>query len=595
MLRRRLLGEEEYKVVDLGLPSGTLWGTGNIVQNGSKYEIGEEWEHGAYFSWGNIDPHFSTNGSTFDDNYDWGTSVSDNPYQNTSGHSIKDTGNTDGPSYLPDSGHDAARELLRHKWRVPTMADFRELYNNCTYAEATINGVFGLKFTSNITGYTDKYVFFPASGRGSGTTLSGRGSNCYYWTSSNQNSNYGYAAISYKGYYGGLNVYFGNDEYYMYISKYYGCTIRPVVGKGALSTPIIDYEGKDSFEGYRFYPTKIITLIPSSAATSTYYTLDGSTPSSSNGQLYQGPFSIDYAHYRVKAISYDENGNASEVAQKQFYYTVPTPKIDVADADNEALVTIYTQPSYQSLRFIYTTDPDYDEYDLKNYGTTYDGPFYVDVDCEVKAIAYDSISDKYSTMVSEDIVIDDLSTDYDDTPVDPDAGLYVDLGLPSGTKWAKYNVGAGSETDYGNYFMYGKGSTSFSAGDSAYTGMENPLNSNVDTATVMWGSKWRTPDRSDVQELINNTTFTWQENFNGSGVNGAKLTAANGNYIFIPAGGLYTPAGGKISAVYGGYIWTSTPYSSSDAYYTTFSNSYQGYINHNARTMGHSIRPVYNG
>lgn len=594
MLRRRLLGGEEYKVVDLGLPSGTLWGTGNIVQNGSKYEIGEEWEYGAYFSWGNIDPHFSTNGSTFDDNYDWGTSVDDNPYQNTSGHSIECTENTDGPSYLPDSGHDAARELLRHKWRVPTRADFRELYNNCTYAWATINGVFGLKFTSNITGYTDKYVFFPASGRGSGTTLYSRGSGCYYWTSSNYGSDYGYAAMAWKNYYGGSQVYFNNADY-MDIKKYYGCTIRPVVGKGALSTPIIDYEGKRSYDGTHFYPTKIITLIPPSAATSTYYTLNGSTPSSSNGQLYQGPFSIDYTHYNVKAISYDENGNASEVAEKSFYYTVPTPKIDVADADNEALVTIYTQPSYQSLRFIYTTDPDYSEQDLKRYGTTYDGPFYVDVDCEVKAIAYDSISHTYSTMVSEDIVIDDLSTDYDDTPVDPDAGLYVDLGLPSGTKWAKYNVGASSETAYGNYFMYGKGSTSFSASDSAYTGMENPLNSNVDTATVMWGSKWRTPDRSDVQELINNTTFTWQENFNGSGVNGAKLTAANGNYIFIPAGGLYTPAGGKISAMYGGYIWTSTPYSSSDAYYATFSNSYQGCINYTARTIGYSIRPVYNG
>ena len=33
---------------------------------------------------------------------------------------------------------------------------------------------------------------------------------------------------------------------------------------------------------------------------------------------------------------------------------------------------------------------------------------------------------------------------------------YVDLGLPSGTKWAKCNVGAKSETDYGLYFAWGE-------------------------------------------------------------------------------------------------------------------------------------------
>ena len=38
---------------------------------------------------------------------------------------------------------------------------------------------------------------------------------------------------------------------------------------------------------------------------------------------------------------------------------------------------------------------------------------------------------------------------------------YVDLGLPSGTKWATMNVGASSETDYGNYYQYGKGASQY--------------------------------------------------------------------------------------------------------------------------------------
>ena len=32
---------------------------------------------------------------------------------------------------------------------------------------------------------------------------------------------------------------------------------------------------------------------------------------------------------------------------------------------------------------------------------------------------------------------------------------FVDLGLPSGLKWAKCNLGAKTETDYGNYYMWG--------------------------------------------------------------------------------------------------------------------------------------------
>ena len=33
---------------------------------------------------------------------------------------------------------------------------------------------------------------------------------------------------------------------------------------------------------------------------------------------------------------------------------------------------------------------------------------------------------------------------------------YIDLGLPSGLKWAKCNVGADKETDYGYYFQWGE-------------------------------------------------------------------------------------------------------------------------------------------
>ena len=50
---------------------------------------------------------------------------------------------------------------------------------------------------------------------------------------------------------------------------------------------------------------------------STYYTIDNSTPSKANGTAYTGPFTLDKTT-TVKAISYDEDDNASEVAEKTF-------------------------------------------------------------------------------------------------------------------------------------------------------------------------------------------------------------------------------------------------------------------------------------
>ena len=96
--------------------------------------------------------------------------------------------------------------------------------------------------------------------------------------------------------------------------------------------------------------------------------------------------------------------------------------------------------------------------------------------------------------------------------VDPYAGHdYVDLGLPTGTKWAKMNIGALSETDYGNYYQYGKGADQYAAtsGQSNYSGTERPLDSSVDTAVQVWGGQWHMPTLAQFIELTANTTYEW--------------------------------------------------------------------------------------
>ena len=207
------LYEEETGVVDLGLPSGTKWAIGNIIKVGSKYKIGAETDYGAYVSFGNVTPHFSANGSTFDDGYDWGT-ANTGPYASTPGAAISGA-QTTGASYAANSGYDAARQLLGGKWRMPTAAECKELNDNCTSAWVTKNGVAGREFTSNINGAK---IFFPAAGCGYGTSLYGRGSYGDYWSSSLLSADNGYLLYVYSG---GVNP---QSNY----GRYYGFTVRAV-------------------------------------------------------------------------------------------------------------------------------------------------------------------------------------------------------------------------------------------------------------------------------------------------------------------------------------------------------------------------------
>ena len=138
---------------------------------------------------------------------------------------------------------------------------------------------------------------------------------------------------------------------------------------------------------------------------------------------------------------------------------------------------------------------------------------------------------------------------------------YVDLGLPSLLKWATMNVGATSETDYGDYFMWGSttpntasectwtnapfnngtndyDSNYFNAHKSEWLDNNNNLKPEYDAASQIMGGDWRMPTKAEIQELIDYTTNEWFTNYNGTGVNGRKFTSkTNGNSIFIPASG----------------------------------------------------------
>ena len=159
---------------------------------------------------------------------------------------------------------------------------------------------------------------------------------------------------------------------------------------------------------------------------------------------------------------------------------------------------------------------------------------------------------------------------------------YVDLGLPSGLKWAKCNVGAKTETGYGYCFQwgdiedktnsdcgwesykYGDGSnfSKYNTGNNGYGGTidnKTTLDIEDDAAVQIMGSDWRMPTQDELQELADNTDNEWICNYNGTGVNGRKFTSKTdtSKYIFIPASGIRSNSSFLFQGSYGA-VWSSS-------------------------------------
>ncbi len=185
-------------------------------------------------------------------------------------------------------------------------------------------------------------------------------------------------------------------------------------------------------------------------------------------------------------------------------------------------------------------------------------------------------SDTYSQLTLNAVGQDGLNYIYEKSSVTLVSGKYyeitvkmslnieaVDLGLPSGTKWAPMNVGAASETDSGSYFAWaGTTGYAYESGHdfsndncpyvnsnsdprfSKYNGTDYQVLQAVDdAATANWGSQWRMPTMTEWNELKENCTAEWKQNYKGSGINGILFTSTKTGYtdksIFLPANGFY--------------------------------------------------------
>lgn len=173
---------------------------------------------------------------------------------------------------------------------------------------------------------------------------------------------------------------------------------------------------------------------------------------------------------------------------------------------------------------------------------------------------------------------------------------WVDLGLPSGTKWATCNVGANAPEQYGNYYSWGEtkpkdeyssiNSVIYNQSISDFSG-----NPQYDAAAANWGGDWRMPTETEMIELVSKCTWEWIKQ---NGVRGYKVTGPNGNIIFLPASG--NRYGGSFTDGSCGYTYylSSTPHSSStiSVYTLRFDSGIHGVSSSSIRDSGCSVRAV---
>ena len=580
-----------HEWIDLGLPSGLRWATCDIGANNPE-------EEGAYFAWGETSPkeNYTWENYRFCNRFSEGNEPTN--FRLTKYNSFSDYGYVDNRTTL-ESCDDAATVNWGSGWRMPTVDEFAELINNCSWTYIPNNGNSQIR----IVGPNGNFI-----------VLNSNGYRCYYWSSS-LGTDVPYEANGiYSNYYVlGVGIF----------DRYEGIAVRAVRS--------MDNTGLS------------VTTSTASSISTTIATISGSVTTDNEANITDRGFIYGTNYSNLTQTVQRGNGvgdftaNISGLTSGTTYYykayatnalgtsygalrsftTVSLPIVTTGTASGitRTEATLSGSVSFDEIiisrGFVYgTSGSDLSNriecgsgtgsftgaitdltlgttYYYKAYATSSDGTFYG----EVK---------RFSTLDSSYGVIN--------------GHYWVDLGLPSGTCWATCNLGTSSPTEYGNYYAWGETTTkttyswstylwcneSYNAltkyntniDYSIYHSVDNltTLESSDDAATSNWGTGWRMPTREEMNELLNNCNCVWTTQ---NGVYGEKFIGPNGNIIFLPAAGYYDDSG-LINAGTKGRYWSSSlgtgyPYYATNCY---IYSDYYGEMSYNNRSDGLTIRPV---
>ena len=230
------------EAIDLGL--SFKWASCNLGASSPE-------EYGDYYAWGEIEPYYEPGFAQSSSpawkpgksaGYDWVSYRWCNGTQDTltkylahrTTHSANKT--FDGRMQL-EMSDDAARVNLGSNWRIPTLDEWRELIDNCTWTWTTMNGVNGYKATSNIAGYTGRWIFLPATGGRTDTTLTTSGDGGCYWTATLARPFQNF--VAYRCYYFSFD---DDSKGISLIYRFIGYSIRPIQANDIPAAGVLIYK-----------------------------------------------------------------------------------------------------------------------------------------------------------------------------------------------------------------------------------------------------------------------------------------------------------------------------------------------------------------
>ena len=598
--------------VDLGLPSGKKWAKCNLGAN-------SEEEYGLYFAWGEtvgytdrqvgIDKYFAYS--------DYKFNIGPNEY-----NLYKKYNETDEKTIL-DLEDDAAYNMLGENWRMPTKDDFKELIENTTNEVISINNVKGIKFTSK---HNSNYIFLPFAGQVELGIMVNVDYNFHYWVSNltYENSDSGFL---FYGVYNGYSVLYSGY-------RTNGRSIRAIYDdKPIKNKKDMEYVDLGLPSGKKW--AKCNLGATSEEETGLYYQW-GDTKGYTKEQIGTDKI-FDWENYKF--------GSSSNFSKYNF-----TDGKTVLDLEDDAVYTAlggnWRMPTVDDWRELYNnTEQQWTQVNGVNgykltasngnyiflpaagYGSgsslnlegshdyvwpsslySVGSPYAFNCDFSSGGFYPGDNSGRYNGFSVRGVYVDNEIKNKKDME-------YVDLGLPSGKKWAKCNLGATSEEEAGLYYQWGDtvgytakqvgvdktfnwDSYKFSIDGSdtnfnKYNSLDNKtrLDLEDDAAYVALGGNWRIPTKEDLNELADNTISSISSI---NGIRGIKLVSKiNGNHIFLPLTGY--AQGGMLRQYDSVYIWGSecTKRCGTASYIYTFDNEeiIKGTSKY-SRYFGHSIRPI---
>ena len=564
--RSNLINGHEY--VDLGLPSGTLWASWNVGATAPE-------EYGDYYAWGETEEK---------DFYDIGTyEYSDGSYETC--HFIgKDIAGTE---------YDVAHVKWGGSWRMPTRAQINELLDNCTWDWTTQNGVEG----QLVTGPNGNVIFLPAAGGGDHDPKY-QGENGYLWSSTfcpNDDADASYLCFySYMWYWG-------------YTRRSNGLSVRPVI------TP---EKPQTSFSCPDGHHPHMIDLGLSSGTKWSCCNVDATNPVEKGNYYAWGETETkdrfrwsNYTHCDgTEETCHDIGGDISGTEYDVAYVKWgPDWQMPSYDQCKELLHSCsFEETSYNGVKgcrivgpsglSIFMPATDNWPFDGAYWSATLD--YFIDHSYFMAL--WGSSGELEQHMVSypryEGCCVRPVAVPKKQYPV----AEAIDLGLPSGTKWASWNVGASKPEEYGGYYAWGETEEKEYYDWSTYKYCngshetcqhigDDIAGTQYDVAHMKWGDLWRMPSSDQILELIDYCTRKWT---NLNGVNGTLVIGPNGATIFLPATGnrMY---GLHIDKESTGFYWSSSsaPEESYCEYCLLFDSGHWN-LYYSSRDLGKAVRPV---